>query len=245
MIKIVAFDIDNTLAANNKPVEAETISLLHHLRDMGVRIVLISGKPAIYLCGLARQLGLEDVVISGENGASIYYSNCVPPREEILLDIKQYKIKLLNSIRMNLVKQFGNNIWLQPNTINVSCFHKDEETKTLIDEYVKKLEKSEEFVNCFTLYKHHDCLEIVPSEVNKGNVVCKIMERENIRSSEIIAVGDSSNDFPMFDKCGISIGINTKGRYPVSYEFDNIQNAIKFIIYEIIGTENKLVSNKY
>lgn len=230
MIKLVAFDIDNTIALHNKPATKEVIELLQELTDEGIRIMLISGKPAIYISGMVRQLGMEDIIVSGENGAVIYYSNSVPPKEEILTDIKKYKIKTLAGMKMTLMKEYGSGIWLQPNNINITCFPKDETVRQKLYEYVDRLEESEDFHKNFTVYRSNICIEIVPSEISKGNALKKVMELEGIDKEETIAVGDSPNDFPMFEQCGISMGINIKGRYPVDCSFNNVTDAIKLIL---------------
>ena len=71
MIRLAVFDLDGTLAPLGKPVAPETVALLHQLENTGVRIALCSGKPTYYLCGFARQLGLADPILVGENGAVI------------------------------------------------------------------------------------------------------------------------------------------------------------------------------
>ena len=58
MFKLIAFDLDNTLAAVGKPVTPGDLALLRQLEDGGARIAICSGKPTYYLCGFARQLQL-------------------------------------------------------------------------------------------------------------------------------------------------------------------------------------------
>ena len=66
---LVVFDLDGTLAKVGDASTAETVALLHRIRETGARIALSSGKPTFYLCAFARQLGLQDAVLVGENGS--------------------------------------------------------------------------------------------------------------------------------------------------------------------------------
>ena len=68
MIKLVAFDVDGTLADLNEPILRENVLLLRKIFDKGIRIMILSGKPTSYLAGLTRMIGRKDIIISGENG---------------------------------------------------------------------------------------------------------------------------------------------------------------------------------
>ncbi|MGN1262261.1 MAG: HAD family hydrolase, partial [Candidatus Enteromonas sp.] len=68
--RLVALDLDDTLAPIAKPASMEAVSSLRALEERGTVIALCSGKPLYYLTGFARQLGLKDIYLIGENGAT-------------------------------------------------------------------------------------------------------------------------------------------------------------------------------
>lgn len=233
MIKLVGFDVDNTLCSLNSPVKSSTLNYLHKIKDYGVKIALISGKPAIYLCGFARQLGLSNTTVIGENGAEIYLDANVPPQDT--MNITMGKSKYLIMIKELLVKKFGEKIWFQPNNINVTCFYTNLEMKNKVTLYLKELFNNEIYFNNLEIYEHRDCCDIVVKGVTKGNAIKTLCERENISLSEVITVGDSTNDFSMFDISEISIGINIHHDYNVDYRFNDIDDALIFILNKISG----------
>jgi len=48
-------------------------------------------------------------------------------------------------------------------------------------------------------------VEIVPREINKGSAVLRLAKKYNIKSEEIICIGDSENDVPMLKIAGLSV----------------------------------------
>lgn len=233
MIKLIAFDVDNTLCELNSPMKESTLRYLHEIKDKEVRIVLISGKPTIYLCGFVRQLGLTDVTIIGENGVEIYYDANVPPKKTI--NLAKNKSKYLDQIKSSLEEELGDLIWFQPNRINVTCFFNDDEIKVKIKELINELFKLDDYNKNLEVYEHVDCFDIVIKGISKGSGIKALCESSNIDLDEVMAVGDSRNDFSMFDIAKTSIGINLYEDYDVDYKFNNIDDALKFIINELLG----------
>ena len=233
MIKLIGFDVDNTLCDLNSPIKPSTLSYLHKIKDTGVKIVLISGKPAIYLCGFVRQLGFSDITVIGENGAEIYYDAKVPPKKTF--DIIHGKSEYLVEIKSLLEKEFGHLIWFQPNNINVTCFFKNDETKYMIKDFLDNVFKLEKYNNNLEIYEHIDCYDIVIKGITKGSAIKTICSYDNISLNEVMTVGDSNNDFSMFDISEISIGINLYENYDVTYKFNKIDDALIFILNKISG----------
>ena len=66
MISYVVFDLDGTLAKIGKAVTPEDLALIREIEARGVGIAISSGKPTYYLCGFARQMGLTDPYLIGE-----------------------------------------------------------------------------------------------------------------------------------------------------------------------------------
>ena len=80
MIKLIVFDLDNTLAPVGKGILPETIQMLKEIEKSGIKIAICSGKPTFYTCGVMRQVELDDPILIGENGAVIQFGVDLPPR---------------------------------------------------------------------------------------------------------------------------------------------------------------------
>lgn len=89
MIRILAIDIDGTLLNSNSALETKTIEALRELEEIGVRIVLNSGRVFSSVMYYARQIFKNPVVIAN-NGAIIGtdYDNIIKsyPLEDDVVD---------------------------------------------------------------------------------------------------------------------------------------------------------------
>ncbi len=226
MIKLIIFDVDNTLAAPNMPISIDIVNALKGFESHGVRIALISGKPIAYLSGLARQLGFQYPILSGENGAIVYYSKDFPPQKSLIITDAEKEVRILENLRLDIVNKFGNNIWIQPNMFNLTIFPKTERTKQKLFQFVVTYASDKSLNRNFKIYKHSDSIEIVPLKIDKGSALRKIKVLEKLKKDEVIAVGNAENDIPMFKEAGISIGINLPD---AKYNFPSIKKAIEFM----------------
>jgi len=226
MIRLIIFDIDNTLAKSNKPIEHEIIDFLQQIESTGIIVALISGKPTVYISGLARQIGLINPIISGENGAYIHYSSSFPPQQEIVLFKEESEIRKLEKLKLAILKEFDKKVWIQPNLVNLTIFPKTEKVKQKLFQFVVTYASHKSLNKKFKIYKHSDSIELVPLNIDKGFALRKIRVLEKLKKKEVIAVGDAENDIPMFIEAGHAIGINLPD---AKYNFPDIKKAIQFI----------------
>ncbi len=232
VIRLIIFDVDNTLAELNKPIDDIIINKIKQIEASGTKIALISGKPSAYLCGFARQIGLQTPIICGENGAFINYSSNFPPEKEYINNLGEKEGKLLEGLKSAIINEFGKKVWMQPNRVNLTIFPKTRKTKNDLSERLAAF-SIKPFFKKLRIYEHSDSIEIVSSKINKGRALRKIKSLEKLKKEEIIAVGNEENDIPMFKEAGISIGINF---HCTTYTFPNIKNALEYII-ELIQKE--------
>ncbi|MEH7333561.1 HAD family hydrolase [Neobacillus drentensis] len=229
MIKLLAFDIDNTLALINEPILFETVSRLKQFENSGLKIAFVSGKPAIYLSGLARQAGLKAPIIIGENGLNIYYGCSVPPLKVIDTDVDLETHEILHSIKNEIITSLGDKIWFQPNAVSVTAFPKDYEDMPALKKMVAKLFQNDEVTSKLVSYTHLDSIDIAPKLVNKGNALSHLLKLEGWQKEDVIAIGDGENDIPMFEQAGFSIGINFMGQYTVNVNVNSIHEALDLL----------------
>lgn len=202
--RLIAFDLDNTLARPNRQISRENADLLKKIAKQDVQIVILSGKPSSYLLGLGRQLGILNIILSGENGTDIYFGNSLPPTNYIEHDVSVQAILELEGIKREL-NDLGYDYFYQPNKFSLTPFFKlnDKDAKKALFDYARYMKHKVENID---IYIHGDCVDFTPSTINKGNSLQAIINYLNsdlskdnkIQHEEIIVVGDSSNDEPMF-----------------------------------------------
>ena len=207
MHKLLVFDLDGTLAEPGERMAEKDVDKLIALENRGYHIVLCSGKTSYYLCGFARQLGLKNPILAGENGGTFQFGIELPPKKYVEYPRSEQAKAQIRGMKMLIDKTYGNKIWYQPNLIGISPFPADEETfsdlQRLIDEKRPELDEIE-------IYRHWDCFDLIPKNVNKKNGIRYLAEVLGIDGNEVIAVGDGVNDIPMFEFADISIGVMGK-----------------------------------
>ncbi|ADH98343.1 HAD family hydrolase [Salisediminibacterium selenitireducens] len=229
-IKLLAFDIDNTLAQINEPILDETVQALRDFENQGLTIAFVSGKPAIYIAGLVRQVGLKNPVIIGENGLSTYYGCGVPPKKIIENDtVTERDRELLFDVRKTLTDEYGERIWFQPNEVSVTIFPKDIGEIGTMKQTVEEIFRSEAVRDALVFYTHADSIDIAPKLVNKGAAVKALLQEEGWTAEEMIAVGDGENDVPTFSLAGHSVGVDFKGDFKVDKNARDIHEAIAHV----------------
>lgn len=225
MKKVIAFDLDNTLALLGKGIEEENIRILKHLEDRGHTIAIVSGKPTYYLTGFMRQVGLKNPILVGENGAVIQYGVDLPPKKNYILP---YSLDAKGSIKLldEEIRELYPDMFFQPNLVGLTPFPRNEEEFDKIQEII---DKNKENLKDIEIYRHSDSFDIVPNNHSKYSGMEKLSELLNIPRENVIAVGDGVNDYPMFDFANLALGINVSEPEKVDKVFNSITEALKFL----------------
>ena len=224
--KLVVFDLDDTLAVTGQAVLPEDVNLLKEIEKTGIKIAVCSGKPVYYLCGFMRQLGINDAIMVGENGAVIQFGISLPPRENYF----QPHPSEADSEIAYLKKEFDkliDNIWYQPNQVGLTPFPKNEKEFDIIQNCI---DENREKITHLTVYRHGDSFDITPSGITKHTGLEYLGKITEILSDETIAVGDGVNDYPMFGYAGLSIGVHVKNPEAVDVNFENVSDALQYVL---------------
>lgn len=228
-MSIIFFDLDGTLAPVGLPVSRETANGLRELERRENRIALCSGKPAYYLCGLLRQLGLKQPAIAGENGAAIQLGVDLPPAVRGALPYPESTRRALESLRRELEAGFEGKVWFQPNEHMLTCFPHDPELFDSIEEVIARSRPEQAGL---VVYRHCDCFDIIPEGVDKGAGVrelCRLLGEEPERCT---AVGDHTNDLPMFRAVGRAIAVGGYAPAEAQLHFGSIAEAMAYLLEE-------------
>ncbi|ALC89407.1 hypothetical protein AM500_06130 [Bacillus sp. FJAT-18017] len=225
----MAFDIDNTLAEINKPILKETVEKLLTLEKKGIWIAFVSGKPAIYISGMVRQVGLREAIVIGENGLNIYYGCAVPPRVIIDADVKEQPRELLREVHREVHFHFKERVWFQPNAVSVTAFPRDIKDMPELRQMIEVLFSRDDISSELVFYQHSDSIDIAPKDINKGNAIKSLLDREGWSKEDVVAIGDGENDIPMFKEAGYTIGLNFKANFKVDINVQDIKAALEII----------------
>ena len=226
--KLFVFDIDGTIAEPNSPVSNNMVVILNKIIKNNI-LAFASGKPCGYIAGFCRQLGLQKTIIIGENGAAFMSDAKFPPKIYHNIELCGDTKKLFNKIKTDFKTEFGSKIRFQPNLMNISIFPINMEDVGVIHNRAKKY--SSELIKT---YFHNDCVEFIPSKIDKGVALEKIVTKFNIKKENIYAFGDEENDIPMFEKAGhiITVG-DLKIELQVEKSVESIDKLEEFLEYLI------------
>lgn len=230
MYKLIAFDLDNTLAGVGRAIAAKDLDLLKHLERSGVRIAICSGKPTYYLCGFARQLALERPILVGENGAVIQFGVALPPKQYYVLPYSQQAKESIRLLHATMVQRLPK-LWFQPNVTALTPFPTSEAEFSAIDGCIRDLGGQLQDV---TIYRHFDSFDIMPNGITKGSGLDHLSRLLNISPQEIVAVGDGVNDYPMFEYAGLSLGVGVKEPGRVDCNFETTTQVLAYLA-ELVG----------
>jgi hypothetical protein len=226
MYRLIVFDLDSTLAPIGRAMKDEDVALLRRLEEKGARIALCSGKTCDYLCGFLRQLGLQNPVMIGENGADIRFGIDLPPREHYRLPISRSAEQSLKRARQ-LLDELYPHLWYQPNLVEVTPFPTSEEE---FENIAACLAEHKEELQDVDIFRYVDSFDIVPAGLNKAKGIDYLLELLHLTWQETIAVGDGVNDYCMFARAGYSVGVRVKEPERVTKNCDSTTQALEVLI---------------
>lgn len=223
--KVLLFDLDGTLAPVGGPIPGEIVENLRSLEEQGCRVALISGKPAYYLCGLLRQLGLQSPIIAGENGTVIQVGVDLPPSTFLIPDYPHSTKENIKSLK-ELIDAACPGMWYQPNIVGLTPFPRNDKEFSTIQAII---DENPQLVDGVDVYRHCDSFDIMPTGLDKKQGALAIARLLEIDAHEMIAVGDGVNDYPMFEAVGCSVGINLPADERIDIHVAGIEEAISVI----------------
>lgn len=197
---LAAFDLDGTLMPVDETAAPETREALHALRHAGAHLVLASGKPCAYLSGVARALGILDSSLIGENGAEVWIRSTMPTPRWWVSPTGEEKLAL-DRLRGELRARYGDEVFLQPNSVGVTAFPAAEHLTSarLAAEVIPELPAG------ITRYVHSDSVDWTLGRCSKGAALLQLAHDLGFRRERIVAVGDGPNDLTMLTEAHLGL----------------------------------------
>ncbi|MDF2881097.1 MAG: sugar-phosphatase [Clostridiaceae bacterium] len=270
MYKLIAMDMDGTLLRDDKTISNKTKITIKKALELGIKIVLTSGRPIQGIKNYLDELqltGKDDYVI-GLNGAvicrtsdySVVSSNAVLTGKD--LKYIYSKVKNLNAYfhafteKEDLVKEkskFSDDdekrLNLKVRTVDLPNGVNDEDEilkvvleqeKEVIDEIMSQIPK--ELFQEYSIFRSIDfMIEFMNKNCNKAAGVEKLAQYLGIRKEEIITIGDAVNDIEMIQYAGLGVAMgNAKDEIKSIADFITKNNEDDGVSYVI----EKFIINK-
>jgi phosphoglycolate phosphatase len=232
-IKLFAIDIDGTITINGDgTVNLEILSKLRYLVKLGYKIVYVTGRSSIEAFILSVFGGTTKISI-GENGGVITKS----PTEHILLADKKKCILGYNILSNKFDNIMHNQVFPRMTEVVLNRTFDIEKGNKILKE------NNLDLVIVDSNYAYH----INEKKINKAYGLQYLLRDIKINPSEVVAIGDSETDIPMFELCENSVtfesskrSVKKMAKFVVKGENgEGLINAIDLIIREkSLGSEN-------
>ena len=225
MIRLLVFDLDSTLAPLGEGIGEKELELFRKIEKSGVRIAVCSGKTCDYLCGFMRQVGLENPILIGENGAVIRFGVDLPPKHHHRIPFPKEIEVSLEQIKTMLEERYPH-IWFQPNKVGITPFPTLEKEFEEIQEILDLWQEGKEGIQVF---RHIDSFDIVPAGIDKSVGIRYVLDLLGMTSEEMITIGDGVNDYCMFEMAGFAVGVNVKEAFRVDKNCNTTLEMLEYI----------------
>ena len=234
--KLLVLDVDGTLLNDEREISKRTLAALLKVQQMGVRIVLASGRPTYGLMPLAKTLALGNYggfvlsyngcqIIKAQNG-EILFERRINPEMLPYLEKKARKngFAIFTYHDDTLITDSPDNEYIKNEALlNNLKIIKEDEFSTAIDfAPCKCMLVSDKEKALIGLEQHWEkrlagtldafrsepyFLEVVPCGVNKANTLGALLEHLGVTREEVIAVGDGVCDVTMLQLAGMGVAM--------------------------------------
>ena len=234
--KLLVLDVDGTLLNDEREISKRTLAALLKVQQMGVRIVLASGRPTYGLMPLAKVLELGNYggfvlsyngcqIIKAQNG-EILFERRINPEMLPYLEKKARKngFAIFTYHDDTLITDSPDNEYIKNEALlnNLKIIREDEFSTAIDFAPCKCMLVSDKEKALIGLEQHWEkrlagtldafrsepyFLEVVPCGVNKANTLGALLEHLGVTREEVIAVGDGVCDVTMLQLAGMGVAM--------------------------------------
>ena len=245
MIKLIASDMDGTFLDGNECVPEGSYDLVMRLREEGVRFAATSGRRFDTLCELFEPIvdcmdfvasNGAQVIVEGELVDLEVFSHAAVKRLARVVDLfDTMHLALFDETRSYLLddearfeREVDKNL---PNPVRVfdvpspqtsilkASVYCDDAVMDMA--YILTRELDDDFVFAPSGRKW---IDVMQRGVSKATGIQQVLDAHGIQASEMMAFGDSMNDYEILRMAGTSVAMG------------NARSAIKQIATKVIGT---------
>jgi len=209
--EMIVFDIDGTLL-DMDGFQPELIPLIRKIEQMGITVSLASGRTLPNVTPIQQVLAVSGFVV-GENGGMVWDTKAGFPIR-CLADGKRAR----DAAQWLSTKIDG----LDPKGIETNRWRETEWCLLDTENYEKMREalKNSKWPD-LQVVPTGFAVHITEEGLNKSSGLKVAFEQRGIDPKRVIAVGDASNDIPMFELCGFAVAVNN--------EFNGVEEAADYL----------------
>ena len=229
---MLVLDMDDTLLTDDHTISNENAIMLSKAQELGVYVILASGRPTPAMTAFAKELKLDNSYMISYNGAVItdlkedkviFEQTLTQAQIHELYDYSlKSKTHIITYVNGKIVSETDSEyIEIEKNITglehNKVLSFKDEVQSSavkciLLEEpsYLKEVEKDLKLAmpHLSVSMSKPFFLEVAQNGIDKGASIKFLAEKLNILQSEIIAVGNAGNDLSMIEYAGLGVWVD-------------------------------------
>ena len=188
-----AVDIDGTITENGGGrIHLDALEALRHLTDMGHNVIYVTGRSSVEAFLLAVYGGTTKIAV-GENGGCITTDS----DEHTLLGSLEECNNAFQVIKKNIDNVEKKPVFPRMTEVVLERTFDIDLARKIVSENNINVELSD------SQYAYH----INSSGIDKGSGFTKIMNKLSISYDDVIAIGDSATDIPLFKVAKTSVAL--------------------------------------
>lgn len=249
-IKLVAVDMDDTLLDGTLKVSPRTCEAIRKAQEQGVIVTIATGRMFTSALPFAMELNIQAPIIT-YNGGMVRYpvSKEMVFHQTINSEVAARVVALFRQRGWYLQSYMNDELYVVERSEKAQSYEKlagitavavGDDFYTMKHEPAKMLTIAEpheiqeiqrtlnqEFGDeIFTATSKAHYLELTHPSVNKGHALEILAEKLNIRREEVMAIGDSNNDYHMVEYAGFGVAMG------------NASDRLKGIAQAVTGHNN-------
>ena len=232
--KMLVVDMDDTLLTDNHEISSENKEMLLRAQEMGVYVVLASGRPTSAMIEFAKELQCDvnnsfmisfngSVITDLKEDKILFEHSLTKEQIHSLYDFSQQNnTHIITYIDGQIISErHSEYIDIEKNItglkLNIVSSFKDTVTTSAVKcilleepEYLKSVETvlKAAMPDLSICMSKPFFLEAAPNGIDKGASIKILAEKLNIHQSEIIAVGNAGNDLTMVQFAGLGVWVD-------------------------------------
>ncbi len=229
---MLVLDMDDTLLTDDHTISNENKEMLFKAKELGVHIVLASGRPTPAMTAYAKELQLDNSFMISYNGAvitdlkedKVIFEQTLS--QEQIHALYDYSLKsnthIITYVDGKIVSETDSEyIEIEKNITGLAhnkvvSFKEEVQSSAvkciLLEEpsYLKEVEKDLKATmpHLSVSMSKPFFLEVAQNGIDKGASIKFLAEKLNILQCEIIAVGNAGNDLTMIEYAGLGVWVD-------------------------------------
>jgi phosphoglycolate phosphatase (TIGR01487 family) len=201
--KIFAVDIDGTITENHSgQVSLDALEALRYMERLGHKVIFVSGRSSIEGYVLSVFAGTTRIAV-GENGGAVTFG----PSDHKLLGNKDECMKAFEFLKSKIPQIKIKSVFPRMTEVVLERTFDIDVAKKIVNENNLPVQLSD------SLYAFH----INSRGINKARGFSEVMTMLSVSNEDVISIGDSETDVPLFKMAGFSIALGNSAENVKSY----------------------------